>query len=89
MRRKRELRCASRSAVIEMYYGWLIVSATFVMLFFSTGIGFYTFSVFLIPLNGHSTPRDGHHRVNSVVAIMGASPAPQPARFCIRWGPGS
>jgi MFS family permease len=60
-----------------MYYGWLIVAAGFVMLFLSTGIGFYTFSVFLIPLErSFDASRTAITGVNSVVAIMAGFAAP-------------
>lgn len=34
----------------RIFYGWWIVLATFVIIFFGTGIGFYSFGVFVKPL---------------------------------------
>jgi MFS family permease len=71
-----------------MYYGWLIVSAAFVMLFFSTGIGFYTFSVFLIPLErSFDASRTAITGVNSVVAIMGGLAGPATGALLHSLGP--
>jgi MFS family permease len=39
-----------KSAVSNKFYGWKIVSSTFVILFFAGGFGFYCFSVFVKPL---------------------------------------
>ena len=71
-----------------MYYGWLIVAAAFVMLFLSTGIGFYTFSVFLIPLErSFDASRTAITGVNSVVAIMGGFAAPATGALLHSLGP--
>jgi len=37
----------------KIFYGWWIVVATFVIVFFGTGIAFYSFSVFIKPLEAH------------------------------------
>jgi len=37
----------------KMFYCWWIVAATFVIVFFGTGIAFYSFSVFIKPLEAH------------------------------------
>jgi MFS family permease len=34
----------------RLFYGWWVVAASFVIVFFGAGIGFYSFSVFLKPL---------------------------------------
>ena len=71
-----------------MYYGWLIVAAAFVMLFFSTGIGFYSFSVFLIPLErSFEASRTAISGVNSFVAIMGGFAAPATGALLHSLGP--
>lgn len=71
-----------------MYYGWLIVAAAFVMLFLSTGIGFYTFSVFLIPLErSFDASRTAITGVNSVVAIMAGFAAPATGALLHSLGP--
>ena len=71
-----------------MYYGWLIVAAAFVMLFFSTGIGFYSFSVFLIPLErSFEASRTAITGVNSFVAIMGGFAAPATGALLHSLGP--
>ena len=71
-----------------MYYGWLIVAAAFVMLFFSTGIGFYSFSVFLIPLErSFEASRTAISGVNSFVAIMAGFAAPATGALLHSLGP--
>lgn len=71
-----------------MYYGWLIVAAAFVMLFLSTGIGFYSFSVFLIPLErSFEASRTAITGVNSFVAIMGGFAAPATGALLHSRGP--
>jgi len=71
-----------------MYYGWLIVAAAFVMLFLSTGIGFYTFSVFLIPLErSFDASRTAITGVNSIVAIMAGFAAPATGALLHSLGP--
>jgi MFS family permease len=37
----------------KIFYGWWIVAATFVIVFFGHGIAFYSFSVFMKPLEAH------------------------------------
>jgi sugar phosphate permease len=39
-----------KEAKRKIYYGWWIVAASFVVIFFGTGIGFYSFGVFMKPL---------------------------------------
>lgn len=71
-----------------IYYGWFIVAASFVTLFLTTGIGFYTFSVFMIPLeNAFEASRTAITGVNSLMALTAGFATPLIGILYHSWGP--
>jgi len=76
----------SKEGVI--FYGWLVVGASFLMLFLTTGIGFYTFSVFMIPLeDSFGASRKARTGVNSVMAPVAGFATPVVGILLHSWGP--
>jgi MFS family permease len=77
-----------RNKTDGIFYGWFIVGAAFITLFLTTGIGFYSFSVFLIPLErSFGASRTAIAGVNSVVALVAGFAAPVIGILMDRWGP--
>ncbi|RJP75157.1 MAG: MFS transporter [Candidatus Abyssobacteria bacterium SURF_17] len=70
-----------------IFYGWFIVGASFVTLFVTTGVGFYTFSVFMIPLeNAFEASRTVITGFNSVMALIAGFATPLIGVLLHRWG---
>jgi len=71
-----------------IFYGWYIVAASFITLFMTTGIGFYTFSVFMLPLEQHfATTRTAITGFNSIMALIAGFATPAIGMLVHSWGP--
>jgi MFS family permease len=71
-----------------IFYGWFIVGASFLTLFLTTGIGFYTFSVFLMPLEtSFGASRTAITGFNSVMALVAGFVTPVVGILLHSWGP--
>jgi MFS family permease len=71
-----------------IFFGWYVVAACFVTLFLTTGAGFFTFSVFMIPLeNSFQASRTAITAVNSVVALAAGFTTPLVGMLLHSWGP--
>ena len=58
-----------------LFFGWYVVLACFVTLFLTTGVGFFTFSVFMIPLeNSFQASRTAITAVSSITALVAGLP---------------
>ncbi len=61
----------------NIFFGWYVIAACFVTLFLTTGTGFYTFSVFMIPLeNSFHASRTAITGVNSLMALVAGFATP-------------
>ncbi len=71
----------------RVFYGWYIVAASFVTLFMTTGIGFYTFSVFMLPLEKHfGASRTAITGFNSIMALLAGFATPVIGVLVHSWG---
>jgi sugar phosphate permease len=71
-----------------IFYGWYVVAACFLTLFLTTGTGFYTFSVFMIPLeNTFGASRTAITGVNSLMALIAGFATPVIGILMHAWGP--
>ena len=60
-----------------LFFGWYVVLACFVTLFLTTGVGFFTFSVFMIPLeNSFQASRTAITAVSSITALVAGLATP-------------
>jgi sugar phosphate permease len=71
-----------------IFFGWYVVTACFVILFLTTGVGFFTFSVFMIPLeHSFQASRTAITAVNSITALVAGFAAPLVGMLIHSWGP--
>jgi sugar phosphate permease len=71
-----------------IFFGWYVVTSCFVTLFLTTGAGFYTFSVLMIPLeNSFQASRTAITAVNSVTALVAGFATPLVGMLLHSWGP--
>ena len=60
-----------------LFYGWRIVAASFVLLFLFAGAGFYSFSIFIKPLEDEfGWPRASIALTMSIYFIIGGCAGP-------------
>ncbi len=72
----------------KIFYGWFIVGASFITLFVATGIGFFTFSVFMLPLEKFfGASRTSITGFNSVMALIAGFATPVVGILVHSWGP--
>jgi MFS family permease len=70
------------------FFGWYVVLSCFVTLFLTSGAGFFTFSVFMIPLeDSFQASRTAITAVNSVTALVAGFAAPLVGILLHSWGP--
>ncbi len=71
-----------------LFFGWYVVLACFVTLFLTTGVGFFTFSVFMIPLeNSFQASRTAITAVSSITALVAGFATPLVGMLIHSWGP--
>ncbi|GAB4348528.1 MAG: MFS transporter [Candidatus Abyssubacteria bacterium] len=83
-----EIILAARGGKGGIYYGWYIVAASFLILFITTGIGFYTFSVFMLPLEKFfGASRTEIASYASLMALVAGFATPLIGWLYHAWGP--
>ena len=71
----------------SIFYGWRIVAASFVLLFLFAGAGFYSFSIFIKPLeNDFGWPRASIALTMSIYFIMGGCAGPVVGKLIQAYG---
>lgn len=79
---------APREGRRGVYFGWYVVAASFVILFITTGIGFYTFSVFMLPLENYfGASRTQIALYASLMALVAGFATPLIGWLYHAWGP--
>jgi len=72
----------------RVFFGWYVVVSCFVTLFLTTGAGFFTFSVFMIPLeNSFHASRTAITAVSSITALVAGFATPGVGVLLHSWGP--
>jgi sugar phosphate permease len=67
----------TRNSKTKIFYGWRIVAASFVLLFLFAGAGFYSFSIFIKPLeDSFGWPRASIALTMSIYFIIGGCAGP-------------
>ena len=75
------------AAIPGVFYGWRIVGGAFVILFFTVGIGLYSPSVFLKPLEeSFGWNRAGISAGSSIAALVGGMVSPLVGGWIDRYG---
>ena len=70
-----------------IFFGWYVVTACFLILFAATGVGFFTFSVFMIPLeHSFQASRTAITAINSITALVAGFAAPLVGMLIHSWG---
>jgi MFS family permease len=71
-----------------VFFGWYVVIACLVTLFLTTGVGFFTFSVFMIPLeNSFQASRTAITAISSITALVAGLATPLVGMLIHSWGP--
>ncbi len=71
-----------------VFFGWYVVLACFVTLFLTTGAGYFTFSVFMIPLeDSFQASRTAITAVGSISAVVAGFATPLVGILIHSWGP--
>jgi MFS family permease len=71
-----------------VFFGWYVVLACFVTLFLTTGAGYFTFSVFMIPLeDSFQASRTAITAVGSITAVVAGFATPLVGILIHSWGP--
>lgn len=71
-----------------VFFGWYVVLACFVTLFLTTGTGYFTFSVFMIPLEEtFGASRTAITAVGSITAVVAGFATPLVGVLIHSWGP--
>lgn len=72
----------------KIFYGWYIVAACFALYFLFAGAGFYSFSIFIKPIESEfGWPRSAIALTMSIYLIIGGLMAPVFGRLVERYGP--
>ena len=72
---------------VGIFFGWYVVVACFATLFLTTGVGFFTFSVFMIPLEqSFQASRTAITAVSSITALVAGFATPVVGMLIHSWG---
>ena len=72
----------------RIFYGWWIVAAGFLMMFFFAGAGFYSFSIFIKPLEAEFGWSRAEISLTMSIYFLGSGfAAPLIGQLCQRYGP--